>query len=209
MNIKRKTTGLFLRATVAAAILGATFAASASASPAWRFNGTELAGSETIVGEAILSSLTVPGLTTSCKKMHYEMTISNSGGVGQGELQTLTFKTCFTSSEFCTVKSIKAEKLPWPVHLVTVATKNYVVIEAIKISIVYAGAECALGGVQVNATGSAAGLYSNPSETFALNAASSTAAGTTLKALGATIEWNGTFTTDATGAHSGEALTVS
>jgi hypothetical protein len=190
-------------------VLGATFADAATAGPAWRFNGAELTGSETIVGEAVLSNLTIPGLTTTCKKMRYEMTISNSAGIGQGELKSLTFKTCFTSAEACTVKTIKAEKLPWSAHLVTVASSNYLVIEGIKISILYAGVECALGGTLVTVTGSAAGLYNNTSETFALGSANSEAAKVELKALGARIAWNGVFTTEATGIHSGEALTVS
>jgi hypothetical protein len=141
--------------------------------------------------------------------MRYEMTISNSAGTGQGELKSLTFKTCFTSAEACTVKTIKAEKLSWPAHLVTIGSGNYLVIEGIKISILYAGAECVLGGTTVIVSGSVAGLYSNTSETFVLNAASSEAAKAELKALAARIAWNGVFPTEATGIHSGEALTVS
>ena len=196
-------------ALLAAVALGAAFANAATASPVWKFNGAELTGSETIVGEAVLSNLTIPGLTTTCKKMSYEMTISNSGGTGQGELKSLTFKTCFTNTEACTVKTIKAEKLPWPAHLVTVASSNYLIIEGIKIGIFYAGFECVLGETLAVATGSAAGLYSNISETFALNSANSEAAKAVLKALGTRIAWNGVFTTEATGVHSGEALTAS
>lgn len=192
-----------------ALVLGATLANAAGASPAWRFNGAELAGSETIVGDAVLSNMTIPGLTTTCKKMHYEMTISNSAGTGQGELKALDFKTCFTSSKACTVKTIKAEKLPWATHLVTVSSSNYVFIEGIKIGIFYAGEECALGGTLVTVTGSAAGLYDNTSETFTLGSASSEAAKAKLKALASPITWSGAFTTEATGVHSGEALTVS
>lgn len=209
---KERRSGALTSACVSAVVallLCAAFAASADAAPAWRFNGAELTGSETIVGEAILSNLTIPGLTTTCKKMSYEMTISNSGGTGQGELKSLTFKTCFTSTEACTVKTIKAEKLPWPAHLVTVSSSSYLVIEGIKVSIFYAGLECVLGETLVVATGSAAGLYSNISETFALNSANSEATKAVLKALGARIAWNGVFTTEATGVHSGEALTAS
>jgi hypothetical protein len=196
-------------ALLAAVALGATFADAATASPVWKFNGVELTGSETIGGEAVLSSMTIPGLTTTCKKMHYEMTISNSAGTGQGELKALDFKTCFTNSKFCTVKSIKAEKLPWATHLVTVSSSNYVFIEGIKIGISYAGAECVLGGISVIVTGSVAGLYDNTSETFTLSSTSSEAAKAQLKALGSPIAWSGVFTTEASGAHSGEALTVS
>jgi hypothetical protein len=200
---------IFLAATVVALLTSAALAAAASASPAWRFNGTELTGSETIAGAAVLSNITVPGLLTSCKEMHYEMAISNSAGTGQGEPKALTFSTCFTNSKACTVKTIKAEKLPWTAHLITVSASDYVVIEGVRISILYAGAECALGGLVVAVTGSVAGLYDDTSETFAFSSSSSEAAKTTLKALGTTVVWNGVFTTAATGAHSGEALTVS
>jgi hypothetical protein len=206
--VHRRGVRAFLLTTSAILALAA-FSAAAAASPAWQFEGKELTGSETIVGNAILSSMTVPGLTTSCKKMHYEMTISNSAGVGKGELSAFSSKTCFTSSKTCTVKSFTAEKLPWATRLITVGASNYVVVEGIKIAILYAGEECALGGTVVAVTGSVGGLYDNVSETFAFNAANSTATKTTLKALGATIEWQGTFTTEATGAHSGEALTIS
>lgn len=189
-------------------LLGTAFASSAGAAPAWRFNGTELTGSEAIVGAATLSSLTIPGLTTTCKKLDYEMTIFNSAGQGRGELKSMGFKTCFTSTEACTVKTIKADKLSWPVHLVTKGSGNYVVIEGIKISIAYAGAECALGETTVAVTGSVAGLYDNTSETFALNGTNSEAAEVELRALGTRIAWNGVFTTEATGIHSGESLTV-
>jgi hypothetical protein len=206
--LKPRTAGSSLLALLVALILTAVCAASASASPVWQFESKELAGSETIVGNAILSKITVPGVTTSCKKMHYEMTISNSAGTGQGELSAFSSKTCFTSSKACTVKSFTAEKLPWATHLVTVAASNYVVVEGIKIAIFYAGEECALAGTLVAVTGSVGGLYDNTSETFTFNAANSTATKATLKALGATIEWQGAFTTEATGAHSGEALTI-
>lgn len=194
--------------TTSAILALAAFSASATASPIWQLDGEELAGSETIVGNAILSSLTVPGLTTSCKKMHYEMTISNSAGTGKGELSSFSSKTCFTNSKVCTVKTFAAEKLPWVTKLTTVGLNNYVVVEGIKIAILYAGTECALDGTVVMVTGSVGGLYNNTSETFAFSAANSTATKTTLKALGVAIEWRGDFTTEATGAHSGEVLTI-
>ena len=198
-----------LRAALVTLILAAVLAGSASASPAWRFNGTELSGSETIAGDAILSNLTIPGLTTSCKKMHYEMTISNVGGVGKGELKTLSFTTCFTSSKECTVGKIGAEKLPWPAHLTTVGGSNYLFIEGIKMGIVYAGELCVLGETLVTVTGSAAGIFDNPSETFSLNSASSKATKAVLKALSQSIEWNGVFPTEALGIHKGQSLEVS
>jgi hypothetical protein len=191
-------------------VLAAAFSASATASPVWKFEGSELTGkAETIVGDATLSSLTIPGLTTTCKKMHYEMTISNSLGTGKGSFNALSFKTCFTSSKECAVETINAEKLPWATHLVTVSASNYVVIEGIKVGILYSGGGCALGGTLITVTGSAAGLYDNTSETFALDSSSFKATKTSLKALGSAAEWQGVFTTEATGVHSGEALTIS
>lgn len=197
-----------MQVSLATLALSAVLVGGASASPAWRFNGTELSGSETIAGDAILSSLTIPGLTTSCKKMHYEMTITNAGGVGKGELKALSFTTCFTSSKECTVGKIGAEKLPWAAHLTTVGGSNYLFIEGIKIGIVYAGEACVLGETLVAVTGSAAGLFDNTSETFSLNSTSFKATKAVLKALSQSIEWNGVFTTEALGIHKGQALEV-
>jgi hypothetical protein len=194
---------------LAVSALTCAFAAGASASPAWRFNGAELVGSETIAGSAILSSMTIPGLTTTCKRMDYEMTISNSAGIGKAEWKSLTFKTCFTSSKVCAVEAIGAEKLPWTAHLATVGLSNYVFVEGIRVAIRYSGEECVLGETTVVVSGSAAGLYDNVAETFSFNATNSKAAKAELKALGSTIEWKGSFTTEATGSHAGQALTVS
>jgi hypothetical protein len=203
-----KPVGAFLTAALAALLLGATFAAGAPAAPAWRFEGSELIGKETIAGDATLSSLTIPGLTTTCKKMHYEMVISNSAGTGKAQLTSLSFKTCFTSAPECTVEMIDAEKLPWAGHLVTVSSSPYIVLEGVKVGIFYGGATCALGETLVTVTGSAGALYDNTSETFTFNPASFKATKTSLKALGSTIEWQGVFTTEATGAHARQALEV-
>jgi hypothetical protein len=58
-------------------------------------------------------------------------------------------------------------------------------------------------------TGSAGGLYDNVFETFTFSAANFSATGTSLKMLGSPVEWNALFTTEALGAHAGEALTIS
>jgi hypothetical protein len=199
----------FVLTLSAVLMLGSALSAGASASPVWRFNGSEFTGKkETIVGDATLSSLAIPSLTTTCKKMHYEMTISNSAGTGKAELNSLSFTTCFTSNPECTVKTIGAEKLPWAAHLATVASSPYLVFEGVKIGIVYGGATCALGETLVTVTGSAGALYDNTSETFAFSPSSFKATATALKAFGSPIEWQGVFTTEATGPHNGEALTA-
>ncbi len=192
-----------------ALIFTAVCAGSANASPVWKFAGSELMGEETIVGDATLSSLTFVGLSNTCKKMHYEMTISNSAGTGKAVLKALSFATCFTSSPECAIKTIGAEKLPWAAHLATVSSSPYIVLEGIKIAIFYAGELCALDGTLAVVTGTAGALYDNTSETFTFSAASFKATKTSLKALSSAVEWQGVFTTEATGAHHGQALTIS
>lgn len=189
---RRTGTVLFCGALIACAlVLASAFAASAGAA-VWKFNGTELAGSETIAGDAILGSLAIPGLTTTCKEMHYEMAIKNVGGVGRGELEALSFTTCFTSSEECSVGEIGAEKLPWAAHLATVGGSSYLVIEGVEIIIVFAGEACALDETLVTVTGSVAGLFDNTSETFSISSTG----------------WNGVFTTEALGFHREQVLEV-
>jgi hypothetical protein len=206
---KKATRALILGALLAAALISAGLAEGAAASPTWRFNGVELSGSESIQGDAIVGSFTIPTLTTTCKKTHYEMTISNVAGVGKGSVTGLTFSNCTTSEEPCTVKTIGAEKLPWAAHLVKIGASNYVVVEGIKIGIVYAGPECVLGGLLVAITGTAGGLYDNPTETFTFNATNFEATKTALKALSSKATWNAVFSTEALGFYAGEPLTVS
>ena len=90
---------ILLLASVAVLIVSATAAATASASPAWKFNGTELTGKETIVGAAISSSLTIPGVTTECKHFLYNMKISNTGGKGIGEITELPLFECINANQ--------------------------------------------------------------------------------------------------------------
>jgi hypothetical protein len=111
MKIDKRTRSTFLRGAFLALVLSMVLASSASASPAWKVNGLSLEGSETIAGDAIFGKFVIPGLTITCKKMHYTMTISNSAGTGKGELTSLTFQTCLTNTKACTIKSIEAEKL--------------------------------------------------------------------------------------------------
>ena len=123
MNTKAKS--ILLRGVVAALLASALFAASASAGPAWKFNGEELTESETILGAAIDSSLTVPGLTTKCANFLYEVKIENSGGTGKGSVTELPLYDCTTDSpEVCTVKTVTPETLPWASNLTTVSSNE-------------------------------------------------------------------------------------
>jgi hypothetical protein len=208
--MNRKVKNIITRGALAALLASAVFAASASASPAWKFEGKELTGTETILGAALDSKLTVPGLTTKCANFLYKLKISNSGGVGKGELVELPLYECTTSSpEVCTVKSITAETLPWPAKLTAVSTSNYIVIEGVKVAIVYDGEECALGGITAKVTGTAGGLIENATETATFNAASFSATKTKLSALGSSVLWEGVFPTEAFEWHRNEAISVS
>ena len=64
-------------ALAALAVLCAMFATSASAAPAWKFESKSLEGTEVVLGGAIDSSLTVPGLTTKCEDFLYKLTAEN------------------------------------------------------------------------------------------------------------------------------------
>jgi len=206
--MNRKSTRTFVVGMLAALLLSAVFASGASAAPAWKFNGEELKGSEVIVGAAIDSSLTIPGLTTKCANFLYKVTIENASGTGKGSVTELPLYNCTTNSAACTVKTITPETFPWPAKLTTVAPSNYIVIEAVKVSIVYAGPECALGGLTVKVTGTAGGRVDNTAETATFDSASFAATKTELKALSQKILWQGVFPTEAFQWHREQALTV-
>jgi hypothetical protein len=206
MRSKVKAIGTALAAL---AVLGAIFAASAGATPAWKFEAKSLEGTETILGGAVESSMTVPGLTTKCENFLYKLKVKNEGGTGKGEVTEVPLYNCSTDSSACMVKTIGAEKLPWASKLSTVGTTNYVIIEGVKVAILYAGEECVLGGTLVTVTGSAGGSIDNTAETATFNAGTLSATGTILKALGQKIEWKGVFPTEAFEWHREQALTVS
>ncbi len=196
-------------ALAALAVLCAIFATSASAAPAWKFESKSLEGTEVILGGAYESALTVPGLTTKCENFLYKLTIKNEAGTGKGEVTEVPLYNCTTNSSACTVKSIKAEALPWASKLTTVSTTPYIIIEGVKVPILYAGEECVLGGILVTVTGSAGGSINNTTETATFNSSTLTATGTSLKALGQKIEWSGLFPTEAFQWHREQALSVS
>jgi hypothetical protein len=208
--MNRKAKSILMRGMVTALLASALFAASAGASPAWKFEGKELTGAETVVGAALDSKLTVPGLTTKCANFLYKLKVENVAGVGKGSVTELPLYDCTTDSpEVCTVKSITPETLPWASKLTTVSASNYIVIEGVKVSIVYAGVECVLGGLTVKVTGTAGGKVDNTAETATFNASSFTATGTKLTALGSSVQWEGVFPTEAFEWHRTEALSVS
>ncbi len=146
---------ILLLVAIAAFTLGA--AATASASPAWKFSGSELSGSETLVGAATSSSMTIPGVTTECKHFLYNMAISDSGGKGKGEVTELPLFECSTKTAGCTVASIEAKKLPWPTHLASAWGNNYLIIENIDVEVLYGGSLCAYAGIPITVSGSAGG----------------------------------------------------
>jgi hypothetical protein len=175
------------------ALASASLAGTASAS-VWKFNGTELgAGStETIVGAAFSSKLTIPGATTECEHFLYNSKVKNEGGAGKGEITEVPLYECKASGS-CTVESIAAEKLPWPLHLATFGGKDYVVIEGVKVGIKYAGELCALSGTLTIVKGTAGGLVNNEAQTVTFSKSSFEATGTSLKVGSSSVEWIGEF----------------
>jgi hypothetical protein len=211
---KQKRTALLAKSRVAlggllaALMLSAVFASSAGAAPAWRFNGAELKGTETILGGAQKSGLTAWGFTTTCDNFLYKVEISNSGGTGKGNVTELPLFNCYTDS-FCTVEAIEAESFPWPAELMTSGGNNYMKVKGVDVWILYGGWFCPLWGVWAHVTGSAGGLLSNATESATFSPSSFTATGSKLEALGAGVEWNGFFPAEAFTTHREESLSVS
>lgn len=205
----RKTTRVFGRGLILTLLASAALAASASAGPVWNFEAKELTGSETIVGAAIDSSLTLPGLTTKCANFLYKVSINNKESKGEGKVTELPLFNCTTNSKYCTVEAIGAQELPWATNLSKVETNNYIIINGVKVAITYAGELCALGETTAFVKGTAGGLIENATETATFNSSSFTATKTELKALGGKAEWQGVFPTEAFEWHREQALTVS
>jgi hypothetical protein len=211
---KQKRSALLAKSRVAlggllaALMLSAVFASSAGAAPAWRFNGAELKGTETILGGAQKSGLTAWGFTTTCDNFLYKVEISNSGGTGKGNVTELPLFNCYTSST-CTVEAIEAESFPWPAELMTSGGNNYMKVKGVDVWILYGGWFCPLWGVWAHVTGTAGGLLSNATESATFSPSSFTATGSKLEALGAGVEWNGFFPAEAFTTHREESLSVS
>ena len=134
-----------------AAMLSAVAASAASASPVWEFNGTVLVGSEAVSASGLSSSFTMSGCTHDVCAYAAPYDDRQRCRVGKGEVTEFPMSGCTAPN--CTVNSIEAENLPWPVHAVTVAGKDYVVIEKIHIGILYGGLLCALAGSPVTIKG--------------------------------------------------------
>lgn len=181
-------------AVAAVLAMSAVISAAANAAPIWKFNGTELSGNETIVGAAISSSLTIPGATTTCAHFLYNMKVKNSGGVGKGEITEVPLYEC-TAGAVCTVSAIEAEKLPWQNHLTTIASKDYLFIEGIQVTITYTGASCAIAG-HTRVSGTAGGLIENETQKATFNKTTFEATGASLKVGSTSVEWKGEFPTE-------------
>lgn len=206
--MKTKLMGVILAGVLATLALGSVFTASAAAAPQWKFDGTALTGQEDIVGAAVSSSMTIPGMTTTCEHFLYNMAIENNSGTGKGNIDELPLFECHTGNEVCTVEAIEARGLPWPTHLMMVSGKSYLFIEHVEVGILYGGEECALSEVELPVTGTAGGLLDNSTESATFNSTTFAATGAQLKVGSTAIEWNGVFPTEAFEWHREDSLSV-
>lgn len=204
-----KSIRILITGLLAALAISAISAGSASATPIWKFDGVELKGTELTVGFGLAGKLTIPGAAVECEHFLYKMKISNSGGTGKGEVTELPLFNCTTTNPECTVEVVEAEKLPWPAHLMAGKSGNYIVVEGVKIGIVYGGVTCPLSEIFIPVTGSAGAAFENASEAAVFNSASFKETKTALKALGSSVQLEGVFPTEAFEWHRGQALSVS
>lgn len=206
--MNRKATRIFLGSLLAALLLSAVFAGAAAAGPAWKFNGTELTKEETVVGAAEKSSLTIPGMVTTCENFLYEIKIKNSGGTGTGSVTDLPLYNCTTNTK-CTVEAITVVNLPWAANLKTISSTNYITISGVHVNILYGNPLCALYKTTMEVIGTAGGRIDNATESATFDASSFTATGTALTAFTNKVEWKGFFPTEAFELHREEAFSVS
>lgn len=193
---------------VAALLCAAAFSGSA-AGAVWKFSGITLTGTETVVDHALESSLTIPGLTNTCKPFVYKMTIVNSAGVGEASITEVPLVDCFTNTKACSIESIAAEGLPWSGKLTKVSGSNYLVIKGIELDVLYGGEECVLGEIEAVIEGTAGGLIENATESTVFSASSFPPTGTLLGVFGVDAEWTGAFRMIAIGSHIGQSISVS
>lgn len=202
----RKATWITMISVVAALTASAALASSAVAAPVWRAAGTPLTGSETVTAETSASTLTVPGLATTCVAT-VTMTISNSGAKGVATVESMAFSGCGTNG-VCTVEKANALSTPWSGSTSVVSKSNYLTIEGFTNKIVYGGELCAAPTVTYK--GSVGGLFDNSSSKLIFNEASAAATGAVLKSIGTTkTGYDAEYEVRMTGSHAGQALTLS
>jgi len=206
--MRRRATWIAILSVLAALTASAALASGASASPVWKFGGTELSGSETVVAETAASNLTVPGLTTTCKAS-LAMTISNSGGKGVASVTSMSLSGCGTNG-VCTVTKATAPKTPWSGSTLLSGGNSYLVVEGFDNDVTYGNELCAIEGWTISYRGSVGGLFDNSQSKLVFNAASAEATGASLKSIGATkTGYDAEYQVKATGSHAGQALTLS
>ncbi len=191
------TRRIAVAAVLAVMALASTSLAGTASASVWKFNGAELGAgaTETVVGAALASKLTIPGATTECEHFLYNSKVKDESGSGKGEITEVPLYECKASGS-CTVESIAAEKLPWPLHLATFGSKDYVIIEGVKVGIKYAGELCALSGTLTIVKGTAGGEVNNEAQTVTFSKSTFETTGTSLKVGSSSVEWTGVFTAE-------------
>jgi hypothetical protein len=155
-----------------------------------------------------LNYFVIPGLATSCEMFPLGMEIGNTVKKGEGKVIELSPSNCSTTSPSCTVESFGAAALPWSAHLTSVSSTPYLILEGVRLEILYGGVECMLNEVLVEIEGTAGGRVENSTESVMFSGITFKTTGTKLSALGGSVEWYGALTLKATGAHQAQALTV-
>lgn len=207
----RKSRGMavFLPALLAGLLVVAVAASTAEASPEWHFNSTLLPyqTQETATAEAAEASLTALGMTTTCEPFTFELEVENLlGGPGVGGVTGLPLTNCYTNTH-CTVEAVAAENLPWPVHLTTIGSEHYFVIEGIEILFVYGNPLCVFYETEVLVEGTAGGLIDDSAHTVTFNSTTMATVGAQLQSFSQPIDFKGTFSWFPTGG-AGSPLTV-
>jgi len=204
---KRRAVWIPVASLLAALTASAALAGTASASQ-WKFNGTTLVGSETVTAETAKSSLALNGLTTSCAATA-ELTISNSGGVGVATVNSVSLSGCGTDG-VCTVEEAKANGLPWSATTSAIGGSSYLKTASFNESFLYGNELCAVEGWTFTYKGSIGGLFDNATSKLVFDAASEKATGSKVTTFGSTeAKYSAEYNVKATGAHAGQALTLS
>jgi hypothetical protein len=204
---KRRAVWIPVVSLLAALTASAALAGTASASQ-WKFNGTTLAGSETVTAETAKSSLALNGLTTSCAATA-KLTISNSGGVGVATVNSVSLSGCGTDG-VCTVEEAKANGLPWSAATASIGGSSYLTTGSFSESFLYGNELCAVEGWTFTYKGSIGGLFDNSASKLVFDAASEKATGSKVTTIGATpAKYSAEYSVKATGAHAGQTLTLS